>query len=156
MRKMEPALRLHENVLKWKIKKSIQISRLRKYVETYEMKINQLQEQIVSKERQLEQNVSLIKLYGFYQAKWWIATRPVRIARESGLSGLMRLYQLYDWLPFFTFQRKYIFYHLVSRSTLRPFEHLSESEGESPRPPVRAWKLVRVIMMTFFWEYINP
>ena len=73
--------------MKWKIKKSIQISRLRKYVETYEMKINQLQEQIVSKERQLEQNVSLIKLYG----PWWVT---VRIALETGLTGLMRLYQL--------------------------------------------------------------
>ena len=67
-------------ILKWKIKKSIQISRLRKYVETYEMKINQLQEQIVSKERQLEQNVSFIKNYGFYQTKCWM---PVRIGCPS-------------------------------------------------------------------------
>ena len=36
----------------------VKITRLRKYVETYESKINQLQEQITSKERQLEQNVS--------------------------------------------------------------------------------------------------
>ena len=38
----------------------LQITRLRKYVETYELKINQLQEQITSKERQLEQNVRFL------------------------------------------------------------------------------------------------
>merc|ERR1712062_237772 len=40
-----------------------EISRLRKYVETYEMKINQLQEQIVSKERQLEQNQTVVAVF---------------------------------------------------------------------------------------------